>query len=70
MGSNYCFILPGLNNSGPKHNEYVTMDSAKFFAARWGSELVDAGALGHINTASDIGNWPQGYAILQKLINP
>jgi len=51
------------------NDEYVTMERAKFFAARWGSELVDAGALGHINSASDLGNWPQGYAILQKLIN-
>lgn len=49
---------------------YVTMERAKFFAGNWGSQLVNAGALGHINTASNIGNWPQGYAILQQLINP
>jgi predicted alpha/beta hydrolase family esterase len=49
---------------------YVSMDRAKFFAGNWGSQLVNAGALGHINTASNIGNWPQGYAILQQLINP
>jgi uncharacterized protein len=49
---------------------YVNMERAKFFAGNWGSQLVNAGALGHINTASNIGNWPQGYAILQQLINP
>jgi uncharacterized protein len=52
------------------NDEYVTMERATFFAANWGSELVAGGALGHINSSSNIGNWPQGYSILQKLINP
>jgi uncharacterized protein len=49
---------------------YVTMERAKFFADRWGSQLVNIGTLGHINSDSDLGDWPKGYAILQKLINP
>jgi predicted alpha/beta hydrolase family esterase len=49
---------------------YVSIERAKYFAAAWGSELITVGALGHINTASNIGNWPEGYVILQKLINP
>ncbi len=49
---------------------YVSMERAKYFADNWGSKLVTVGALGHINSASNIGNWPQGYTILQKLINP
>ena len=49
---------------------YVTSDRAKYFAAAWGSKLVNAGPLGHINAASGIGNWPQGYTFLQQLINP
>jgi uncharacterized protein len=48
---------------------YVSIDRAGFFAGNWGSELVEAGALGHINAASNIGNWPQGYTILQQLLN-
>jgi predicted alpha/beta hydrolase family esterase len=52
------------------NDEYVTMERANLFARNWGSEIVEAGALGHINTSSGIANWPQGYAILQKLINP
>ena len=52
------------------NDEYVTMDRAACFAAAWGSNLVNAGALQHINASSGIGNWPQGYAILQQLINP
>ncbi len=49
---------------------YVSMERSKFFACNWGSKWVNAGALGHINIASNIGHWPQGYAILQQLINP
>jgi predicted alpha/beta hydrolase family esterase len=51
------------------NDEYVTSERAKFFADKWGSALIEAGALGHINSSSGIGNWPQGYAILQTLIN-
>ena len=49
---------------------YVSLERAHFFAAQWGSSVIEAGALGHINSASGIGDWPQGYAILQTLINP
>jgi len=49
---------------------YVSMERAAHFAAGWGSQLMEAGALGHINAASNLGQWPQGYAILQELINP
>jgi uncharacterized protein len=52
------------------NDEYVTNERATFFADNWGSELINAGALGHINSSSNIGDWPQGYTILQKLINP
>jgi uncharacterized protein len=48
---------------------YVSMDRARVFAGNWGSTLVEAGAFGHINAASNIGNWPQGYALLQQLLN-
>lgn len=47
---------------------YVTMTRAKEFAGNWGSELIDAGELGHINSAANLGNWPLGLAALQKLI--
>ncbi|MEP6746114.1 MAG: alpha/beta hydrolase [Bacteroidota bacterium] len=35
---------------------YVTNERANFFANSWGSELIHAGALGHINSSSNIGN--------------
>lgn len=37
-------------------------------AADWGAELLDIGAHGHINDHSGLGDWPQGQALLQTLI--
>jgi hypothetical protein len=34
----------------------------------WGSPLVDAGDLGHINADSGIGEWPEGVRLLASLI--
>ena len=49
------------------NDEYVTLERAKHFADSWGSELINAGNLGHINSSSDLGNWPFGISLLQKL---
>ena len=48
-------------------DEYVTMAQANVYARAWGSELVSAGKSGHINSASGLSAWPQGYALLQRL---
>ena len=50
------------------NDEYVVMERAKEFATNWGSELINAGDLGHINSASSLGNWPFGYSILKQLM--
>jgi len=50
------------------NDEYVTMERAKYFADSWGSELINAGDLGHINSSSNLGNWPFGFSILKKLM--
>lgn len=39
---------------------YCRHDRAKALAAAWGSAFIDAGAAGHINTASGHGPWPEG----------
>ncbi|QIX62383.1 alpha/beta hydrolase [Hymenobacter sp. BT18] len=49
------------------NDEYVTLPRAQAFAESWGSRLVNVGALGHINSASDLGLWPQGHALLREL---
>ena len=49
------------------NDEYVTFERAKEFAGNWGSEFINAGELGHINSISNLGNWPFGQAQLKKL---
>jgi predicted alpha/beta hydrolase family esterase len=63
-------VLPFLSIVVASSNdEYVTLERAKFFATSWGSEFVNIGAAGHINSASELGDWPQGIKLLQDLIN-
>ncbi|HWL88738.1 MAG TPA: alpha/beta hydrolase, partial [Polyangiaceae bacterium] len=45
---------------------YASLDHAEMRAAQWGSGIVVAGALGHINGKSGIGDWPQGMALLRS----
>ena len=50
------------------NDEYVTAERARYFAEAWGSSIHFAGALGHINSSSNLGAWPEGHAWLQKLL--
>lgn len=45
---------------------WATPARARQFAEAWGSELVDIGDAGHINTASGHGKWPAGLALLDE----
>lgn len=47
---------------------YASMGQSKRMARKWGSQLIDAGPLGHINAASGIANWPYGKFLLRQLI--
>jgi predicted alpha/beta hydrolase family esterase len=47
---------------------WVSASRAETFADAWCAEFIDAGALGHINTDSRLGKWPQGYALLESLL--
>jgi uncharacterized protein len=46
---------------------YVSLARVQFFAKSWGSQLVNIGAAGHINSASAMGDWPEGMQLLQTL---
>jgi predicted alpha/beta hydrolase family esterase len=51
------------------HNDlYCSLARAQQFAQAWGSEFVDYGARGHINSESGLGDWPEGLEILKTLI--
>lgn len=51
-------------------DDYVTLERARLFARSWGARLVEAGARGHLNSASKMGMWPQGQALLEQLRTP
>jgi predicted alpha/beta hydrolase family esterase len=52
---------------GSRDDPWMSVDGAALWARRWSSELVDAGAVGHINAASGLGEWPLGLRALQLL---
>lgn len=50
-----------------RNDPYGTSTHMQRCAQAWGSQLVEVGELGHINTSSPIGDWPQGLALLHTL---
>ena len=51
-----------------RNDPYCSFMRASALAQAWGSSMVDGGMCGHINADSRIGNWPQGHALLQQLL--
>jgi hypothetical protein len=45
----------------------ATLDRVTQMASDWGSELVNVGALGHVNPASGFGEWPLAEKLIQSL---
>ena len=50
------------------NDPYASPERAARFAADWGAEVFMAGAHGHLNSASGLGSWPQGQALLAQLL--
>ncbi|MDH6136777.1 putative alpha/beta hydrolase family esterase [Kitasatospora sp. MAA4] len=46
---------------------WASPERSRRFAENWGARLVALGPLGHINSASDLGSWPEGQALLAEL---
>lgn len=46
---------------------WVSLERAEQFASYWGSEFINIGNAGHINTASGHKEWKEGLAILKTL---
>jgi predicted alpha/beta hydrolase family esterase len=51
-------------------DQFLTLERARTFADAWGSRLEIIGAAGHINSASALGDWPAGKALLYELFPP
>lgn len=49
------------------NDPYGSLAHAQACASAWGSRLVNVGAVGHINASSGLGQWLEGYALLQQL---
>ena len=43
-------------------------DAVAAMAERWGSRLVNLGAVGHLNPAAGYGEWPQADTLIQELM--
>jgi predicted alpha/beta hydrolase family esterase len=50
-----------------RDDPYASLDRARTFASMWGADFEDAGAQGHINADSQLGDWEQGRALLARL---
>ena len=53
---------------GSSNDEYVSEPRARFFAQQWGARYLDAGPLGHLNSASNLGMWPLAQSLLEELL--
>jgi len=50
------------------NDPYGSLEYVKAKAVHWGSQLHVAGALGHINGASALGEWREGRALLEDFV--
>jgi predicted alpha/beta hydrolase family esterase len=50
------------------NDPYGTPEFSRNCAAAWGSRLIEAGPLGHINAASGLGEWRQGVGYYEDLL--
>jgi uncharacterized protein len=48
------------------NDEWVSLERAQYFANNWGSECINIGEAGHINTAAGFGKWEKGLTLLAK----
>lgn len=51
------------------NDPWCSLERARTLAAAWGARAVSAGARGHLNAESGLGDWPQGHALLASLLH-
>ena len=52
---------------GSTNDHLASLPAVARMARQWGSELVNLGAVGHLNPASGYGLWPQAEAFIRTL---
>lgn len=50
------------------NDPFATADYTTLRARQWACDVVVAGALGHINAASGLGEWPEGFELLMGFV--
>jgi predicted alpha/beta hydrolase family esterase len=53
---------------GSENDTYMTLNRAQELAQKWGSDFINIGQKGHINSDSNLEYWEEGQAILKQLI--
>ena len=51
------------------NDPYGSLDFASSCASAWGSRFVSIGAVGHINSNSGLGDWREGFVLLQQMVS-
>lgn len=51
-----------------RNDDRVSFERAETFARAWGSNLIDAGNLGHIGSAARLGLWPFGLLYFGQFV--
>ena len=49
------------------NDPYISVERATILAKKWGSQLINIGHKGHINTESNLGIWEEGLNYLESL---
>jgi predicted alpha/beta hydrolase family esterase len=52
-----------------ENDTFVSLSRARYFAEKWGSEFINIGPKGHINSDSNLRFWEEGQLILRELEN-
>ena len=51
------------------NDPYCSLVRAQGLAADWGAACLDLGPRGHLNGASDLGDWPDGRDLLREFVS-
>jgi predicted alpha/beta hydrolase family esterase len=51
-----------------QNDPFCSVDRAMAFAKAWGSTWKDVGCKGHLNADANLGDWPEGQALLNDLM--
>lgn len=52
---------------GSTNDPWMSFDRVTHWARKWGAEVINLGAAGHINVEAGYGPWPDGLAIVERL---